>query len=393
MYLPEGYFRHSWSPIQRTRWSTQMMGSNSCKHDNRHPSTDIPEKSDPCMVEKCNHQGSIDIFFWMSLILVTTFFIMNIIFGESLSAFPWLDTMSRSVTHMVHAMWWGAAIGIVFVGILSKVPREFIMSILGQGGTASGLFRAVGAGVLLDLCSHGILMVATKLYDRGASAGQVVAFLLASPWNSFSLTLVLIGLIGFSWTLMFIFLSMVIAVITGWCFDSLVKGNYLPNNHCEVDAQRDFNFWGEACDRLKTTNLNLALFKEMAIGGFKDSRIVLRWLLFGIILAALLRTLLDVSQFENYFGPSLIGVFITVLAATVVEVCSEGSAPISADIVNRANAPGNGFAFLMAGVATDYTEIVVLKDTTKSCRFAFCLPIIALPQIILIACVINLATS
>ena len=38
---------------------------------------------------------------------------------------------------------------------------------------------------------------------------------------------------------------------------------------------------------------------------------------------------------------------------------SAGSSPIAADLVNRANAPGNGFAFLMAGVATDYTEIIL----------------------------------
>ena len=27
-------------------------------------------------------------------------------------------------------MWWGVAIGIVLVAILSKIPREFVMSIL-----------------------------------------------------------------------------------------------------------------------------------------------------------------------------------------------------------------------------------------------------------------------
>jgi uncharacterized membrane protein YraQ (UPF0718 family) len=63
------------------------------------------------------------------------------------------------------------------------------------------MFRATLAGVCLDLCSHGILAVGMKLYERGASTGQVMAFLLASPWNSFSLTLILFGLIGVSWTL------------------------------------------------------------------------------------------------------------------------------------------------------------------------------------------------
>ena len=68
----------------------------------------------------------------------------------------------------------------------------------GKGGSFKGILRTAGAGVLLDLCFHRILMVAIKLYERGVSAGQVIAFLLASPWNSFSLTAVFIGFIGFS---------------------------------------------------------------------------------------------------------------------------------------------------------------------------------------------------
>ena len=62
---------------------------------------------------------------------------------------------------------------------------------MGGAGGRKGIVRAVFAGVLLDLCNHGILMVAVKLYERGASVGQTVAFLVASPWNSLSLTIVL----------------------------------------------------------------------------------------------------------------------------------------------------------------------------------------------------------
>ena len=297
--------------------------------------------------------------------------------------------MADTVYHMIHAMWWGVAIGAVFVGVLSKVPREFIMSMLGKGGTVSGLLRATGAGVLLDLCSHGILMVATKLYERGASAGQVIAFLLASPWNSFSLTLVLIRLIGLEWTLAFIVLSMAIALVTGWIFDRLVAREVLPANHNEVSLPDDFQFWQETKARMKNTRFDLYFFKDMVISGIKDSKMVVRWLLFGILLAAVLRAALDPSQFEQFFGPTFIGLVITVFVATVLEVCSEGSTPIAADILTRAKAPGNGFAFLMAGVATDYTEIMILKDTAKSWKLALFLPLITVPQVLVIAWLMN----
>ena len=104
-------------------------------------------------------------------------------------------------------------LGIFFVGLMDHIPRELITSALGKGGTVNGILRACGASMLLDLCSHGILLVGMKLYERGASLGQVMAFLIASPWNSFSLTLILWALIGLKWTIAFLVLSMVIAII------------------------------------------------------------------------------------------------------------------------------------------------------------------------------------
>ncbi len=335
-----------------------------------------------------HHKKRIDWLFWGSLISVALLFVLGAFFQNEI-AIPWLATMADTAYSMLLSMWWGVLIGAVFVGLLSKVPREFIMSILGKGGSVSGLLRATFAGVLLDLCSHGILMVATRLYERGASAGQVIAFLLASPWNSFSLTLILIGLVGLQWTLAFIVMSMVIALVTGWVFDRLVDRAVLPANRNAVSLPDDFQFWREGKTLINNTRFDLSFFKDVAISGIRDSKMVVRWLLVGVLLAAVLRAALDPAQFEQFFGPTFAGLMITVLVATVLEVCSEGSTPIAADILTRANAPGNGFAFLMAGVATDYTEILILKDTTKSWKLALFLPLISVPQVLVIAWVMN----
>ena len=55
----------------------------------------------------------------------------------------------------------------------------------------------------------------------------------------------------------------------------------------------------------------------------------------------------------------------------------------------RAGAPGNSFAFLMTGVSTDYAEIMVLREATKSWRIALFLPLLTVPQVILIAWLMN----
>ncbi|NKB33591.1 MAG: ATPase [Pseudomonadales bacterium] len=304
-----------------------------------------------------------------------------------------MQTLNHSIFELVNTVWWGVVIGMIMIGILGKVPREFVMAALGTKTGVKGIWRATFAGILLDLCSHGILMVAAKLYERGASAGQVMAFLVASPWNSFSLTLILIALIGISWTVAFILLSMVIAFITGVIFDTLVDKSILPKNPQQIDIPPGFQFWREAKQELSATSFTSEFIGNMLVSGVKDSRMVVRWILFGVILASLVRAFVSPDQFELIFGPTLLGLGITLFVATILEVCSEGSTPIAADILTRAGAPVNSFAFLMGGVATDYTEIMVLKDATKSLKTALFLPLITVPQVFLLGWLINLSAS
>lgn len=333
-----------------------------------------------------------DWLLWGSLSAVTAAYLIHFFASDLIANIPAAQHFMHSVFELLNTMWWGLAIGILMVALLGKIPREFVISILGKNKGLKGILRATLAGVLLDLCSHGILMVGAKLYERGASAGQTIAFLVASPWNSFSLTLILIALIGLKLTLLFILLSAVIAVIAGLLFDYFVEKGTLPANPNSVDIPEGFDFWQDAKRGLKNTQFDGAYWKSFFIDGLKGSRPILRWIMFGIVLASLIKSFVDTDTLQTWFGASFAGLMLTILAATIIEVCSEGSTPIAADLVTRAAAPGNGFAFLMAGVATDYTEIMVLKETAKSWRFALFLPLVTLPQVVLMAWLINLAT-
>lgn len=342
------------------------------------------------MSEHCCHpKKKIDYLLWGSLTAIVLLYVHEWLFPDATIMPAWYQTLTTSVFDLINTMWWGVTLGILMLSALTRIPREFVMSILGTSGGFGGLVRATAAGLLLDLCSHGILMVGAKLYERGATIGQVIAFLVASPWNSFSLTLVLIALIGIKWTLAFIVLSMVIALIAGYIFDTLVKQGALPGNKNQTDLPEDFRFWRETRKGLAGTDWNVRLFTGMLFDGIKESRMVLRWIFFGVLLAGLVRAFFSPETFGTWFGPTLAGLGLTVLVATIMEVCSEGSTPIAADLLTRANAPGNGFAFLMTGVSTDYTEIMVLKETTGSFKLALFLPLITVPQVIAVAWLLN----
>jgi uncharacterized membrane protein YraQ (UPF0718 family) len=293
------------------------------------------------------------------------------------------------IFELFNKMWWGIAIGIIFVGILGRVPRELVMAMLGRHGGVGSLFRATLAGVFLDLCSHGILAVGMKLYERGAGIGQVMAFLLASPWNSFSLTLILFGLIGVGWTLLFILLSLVIGIVTGVIFDLLVARGQLPANPWQAELGEERPLADQWREYRRALRFSLSGSIDILREGFAGSRVVIRWSLFGLVLAGLIRALVPEESFATWFGATMGGLWLTLLATTVIEVCSEGSTPIAADLMNRAGAPGNSFTFLMAGVATDYTEVMSIRDTTRSWKIALFLPLITVPQVMLIGAVLN----
>ncbi len=331
-----------------------------------------------------------DYLLWVSASIVLFCYLLFWLVDGHPELPDWLVVMTSGVYELINQMWWGLLAAIFFVGLLDRVPRELVMSALGKGGTVGGIARATFAGLMLDLCSHGILMVGAKLYERGASLGQLMAFLIASPWNSLSLTIILVALIGLGWTLVFIALSMLIGIASGLVFDRLVDRGVLPGNpHMTSDDRPAPRFGHQMGLALKSIRVSPRGFGRLMWDGLKGSKMVFRWLFFGVVLATAIRAFVPMDTYQTLFGPTVVGLLLTLVVATIIEVCSEGSTPIAADIVTRAAAPGNGFAFLMAGVATDYTEVMVVRDLTKSWKIALFLPLVCLPQVLVVGWILN----
>ena len=359
-------------------------------HDHDHDHDQGHDHSEDEHGHSCHSDSKkIDWLLWGSLIIVVSAYLGHWLFHAQLMGVPQVGRFAHGIFELFNKMWWGLVIGIVLVGVLAKVPREFVMGVLGKGGRFSGLLRATLAGLMLDLCNHGILLVGMQLYKRGASLGQTMAFLIASPWNSLSLTIILVALIGLPWTLAFIFLSGLIALVSGVVFEILVRRKVLPPNPNSFDLPDDFKLLPEARKSLGQTRFSAKWFGSVIKNGLSESRMIMRWIFFGTVLAAFIRAVMPAETFGTWFGPSIAGLGVTLVVATILEVCSEGSSPIAADLLTRAAAPGNSFAFLMSGAATDYTEILSLRETTKSWLIAFALPAVTVPQVLVIGWILN----
>ena len=256
-----------------------------------------------------------DVLFWIGLIGVSIGYSIHLAIAPK----GWLGSFSHSVFQLMNQMWLGLALGILALGFLGKVPQKIVQGAIGQEGTFKGILRACFAGLFLDLCNHGILMVAAKLYERGVSFGQVLAFLIASPWNSLSLTLILFSLIGIKWTLLFIAGSALVAVLTGWLVSLLVKRTSLPGNPNAIDFDDDFSLKKEIKESWAKATLDRRFFISALVSGERESRMIVRWLFLGTLLAACLTTFVPPDAFSKYFGPTILGLMVTLLGATIIE--------------------------------------------------------------------------
>jgi uncharacterized membrane protein YraQ (UPF0718 family) len=110
-----------------------------------------------------------------------------------------------------------------------------------------------------------------------------------------------------------------------------------------------------------------------------------------MIMASFARAYIPNHIFVEYMGPTFLGLIVTLFFATIIEVCSEGSSPLAFEIFNQTGAFGNSFTFLMAGVATDYTEIGLIWHNIGR-KTALWLPIITVPQILFFGFIFNIFT-
>ena len=291
----------------------------------------------------------------------------------AVSFLPTLEALNTSLLGYLKLLAVPLILGFLLGGSIDYfVPQGFIYRYLGRTGKPS-LFYALAGGFLMSSCSHGILAIAIQIYRKGASIPAVITFLLASPWANFPVTILLVSFFGWKGFL-FIATAGFIAILTGFIFEILERGGYIEKNNV-VDAEETYEW-----EKIKNFSLRGSV-PGVLRGSLNLSNMVLWWLIVGLIMAVLIDVYVPGEFFMQYLGPDAGGLLLTLVGATVIEVCSEGSSLVAFEIYDKVGSFGNPFVFLMAGVVTDYTEIGLLW-TNIGRKTALLLPVVAVPQVL-----------
>ncbi len=291
-----------------------------------------------------------------------------------------IQVLIDSYLDYLKLIWWAVLLGLFLGGMIEYfVPDGFVLKYLGQRRPLT-LFYSVVGGFIMSACSHGILALAIQLHKKGASTPATITFLMASPWANLPVTILLFSFFG-SKAAFFIGGAMAIALLTGFVFTILERVGWIEQSKKEYEAEA--YHW----DRLKQFDFTKA-WRGVLSGSVHLANMVLWWIVIGFLASVFIRAYVPAHIFTDWLGAGFAGLLITLAVATIIEICSEGSAPLAFEIFSKVGSFGHPFVFLMAGVATDYTEIGLIW-TNIGKRTAIWLPIVAVPQIVLLGVLFN----
>ncbi|MCX5781965.1 MAG: permease [Elusimicrobia bacterium] len=341
-------------------------------------------------VEKCPSCSSKNNSFLKNKVFIVSA-VIALLVGMSY-LMPFLGPFRIHLFMYFKMIWWAVILGLLFGGVIDAfVPSEYISKVLARKKKRTIIYSVL-LGFLMSTCSHGILAISIQLYKKGASTPAVVSFLLASPWANFTLTVMLVSFFGLK-ALYIIFLTIIVAIITGYVFQYLEHKKLVESNPNTLEVDDNYSIIRDARNKLSSYRFSIAQLKKdvknIFVGTLSLSNMVLWWILIGIGLASLSGAYIPSHIFHRFMGPSVLGIFVTLALATVLEVCSEGTAPLAFEIYRQTKALGNSFVFLMGGVVTDYTEIGLLWANIGR-KTAIWLPLVTVPQTVIIGIFLNL---
>jgi uncharacterized membrane protein YraQ (UPF0718 family)/copper chaperone CopZ len=238
-------------------------------------------------------------------------------------------------------------LGFLFAGILYVwFPRKKVYRYLGKPNSASVLNAAL-IGIPLPLCSCGVIPTGISFYNSGASKGSSVSFLISTPQTGMDSIMVTYSLLGLPMAI----IKPIIALFTG------LLGGILTNLYSKNKTGSE-SLKNESVNEENGKNRSLTGMLRYAFVEFLED--IAKWLVIGLLLAALIDVLIPDSFFTAYLGNEYLEMLLILVAAIPLYVCATGSIPIAAMLMLKGLSPGAAIVFLMAGPATNAATITVI---------------------------------
>ena len=233
--------------------------------------------------------------------------------------------------------------GFAITSLLTIVLNpSFISRHLGKGRILP-IIKAALIGVPMPLCSCSVVPVTASLAKMGAGKGATTSFLTSTPQTGIDSILVTHALLGPVYAL----IRVIVAFISG-----ITSGVSVM-----LTAGDSFSRLKQPQEPVKRKTIREAL----GYGFFEMPADIGKELLFGLLITALLGTLIEPGQFSSSIGSGFTGMLVMLAAGIPIYVCSTASVPIAAGLILAGFSPGAVLVFLIAGPATNVATILTMR--------------------------------
>ncbi|MCH1437578.1 MAG: permease [Flavobacteriales bacterium] len=237
-------------------------------------------------------------------------------------------------------------LGFFFAGLLyAFIPQNKIERYFNGKPFKSSVLASI-FGIPLPLCSCGVIPTGTAFYKNGASKGGTVSFLISTPQTGVDSILATFSLMGLPFAIIRP-LAALVTGITGGLITSVATKNETDTRTFQEQTEERKSFSQKVGD----------VFRYGFVDFIQD---ISKWLVIGLVLAAIISALIPNEFFELLNMPPIVQMLLILVVSIPLYICATGSIPLAAILILKGISPGAAFVLLMAGPATNAATITII---------------------------------
>ncbi|MGJ8663834.1 MAG: SO_0444 family Cu/Zn efflux transporter [Marinicella sp.] len=248
-------------------------------------------------------------------------------------------------------------LGLIIGGLFkSMIPSQFLAKHLSGNGGLS-IIKAALLGAPLPLCSCGVIPAAMALRQSGAGKPATTSFLVSTPETGIDSVTVTYAMMGPLMAIIRPISALFSAITTG-----LMVLLFDQENQSTMTAPKQSSCCGSnSASEEKPIPVKQAIFDGLRYAFVDLYLSILKWLLIGLVFAALVQTLVP-TDWLIYWGQSAWAMLVMLLIGIPMYVCATASTPLAAGFLMAGISPGAVLVFLLAGPATNMATLGVVAE-------------------------------
>ncbi|GHS73966.1 TPA: permease [Escherichia coli] len=257
---------------------------------------------------------------------------------------------------------------IYFVAILrASLDVGRVRDYLAGKHRGAGYFLGSCFGAITPFCSCSSIPVFLGFTSAGIPLGITMAFLITSPLINEVAVLLLVSLLGWKFTLVYIVVGMAVGIAGGAFLDHIKGERWLAD--FAADALREGQQHPTDGIHLSAGTQHMSLSRRHAFAKDETLTIFKRvwfWVILGVGIGAALHGFVPDGWIASHLGAGQWWtVPVAVLAGIPLYSNATGVIPVMESLITNGLPVGTALAFCMSTVAVSFPEFVLLKQVMK----------------------------